>query len=164
MSPRNSFMFDKKSYNWIPEGLHQISSMKKVIINISLCLIMYPVMTVPYLRQSGSQEPSSNRVGPGLSWVCLCGKFWWTKCTWVDSSPADPSGLARSNTGNVGSKPTQGIDVCIRLFCVCVVLCVGSSLATGWSPVQGFLLTVCIGSMNWRSGQGPTKGCRAIDR
>jgi hypothetical protein len=27
----------------------------------------------------------------------------------------------------------------VRLFCVCVVLCVGSGLATGSSPVQGVL-------------------------
>jgi hypothetical protein len=25
----------------------------------------------------------------------------------------------------------DGMDVCVRLFCVCVVLCVGSGLATG---------------------------------
>jgi hypothetical protein len=25
----------------------------------------------------------------------------------------------------------QSMDVCVRLFCVCVVLCVGSGLATG---------------------------------
>jgi hypothetical protein len=31
--------------------------------------------------------------------------------------------FARSNTGIVGSNPTQGMDVCLRLFCVCVVLC-----------------------------------------
>jgi hypothetical protein len=31
---------------------------------------------------------------------------------------------------------------CSHLFCVCAVLCVGSSLATGWSPVQGILRTV----------------------
>jgi hypothetical protein len=43
--------------------------------------------------------------------------------------------LARSNTGIVGSKPTQGMDVCLHFFCVCV----GSGLATGWSPVQGVL-------------------------
>jgi hypothetical protein len=36
----------------------------------------------------------------------------------------------------VGSNHTQGMDVCLRLCCVCVVLCVGSGLATGWSPVQ----------------------------
>jgi hypothetical protein len=50
--------------------------------------------------------------------------------------------FARSNFWIVGSNPTQGMDVCVRLFCVCVVLCVGSGLATGWSPVQGVLLTV----------------------
>jgi hypothetical protein len=48
----------------------------------------------------------------------------------------------RSNTGIVDSNPTRGIDVCARLFCVCAVLYVGSSLATGWSPVQGVLPTV----------------------
>jgi hypothetical protein len=31
----------------------------------------------------------------------------------------------------------------VRLFCVCVVVCVGSGLAKGWSPVQGVLPTVC---------------------
>jgi hypothetical protein len=28
------------------------------------------------------------------------------------------------------------MDVCLHLFCVSVVLCAGSGLATGWSPVQ----------------------------
>jgi hypothetical protein len=31
--------------------------------------------------------------------------------------------FALSNTGIVGSNPTQGIDIYLRLFCVCVVLC-----------------------------------------
>jgi hypothetical protein len=34
----------------------------------------------------------------------------------------------RSNAGIVGSNPTQGTNICVRLFCVCVVLCVGSGL------------------------------------
>jgi hypothetical protein len=53
--------------------------------------------------------------------------------------------------------------LCVCLFCVCVVLCVGSGLGTGWSPVQGVLPTV-YGLRNRESGQGPTRGCRAIDR
>jgi hypothetical protein len=28
--------------------------------------------------------------------------------------------FARSNAGIGGSNPTQGMDVCVRLFCVCV--------------------------------------------
>jgi hypothetical protein len=28
--------------------------------------------------------------------------------------------VARSNTGIMGSNPTQGMDVCVRLFCVCL--------------------------------------------
>jgi hypothetical protein len=31
--------------------------------------------------------------------------------------------FARLNAGIVGSNPTQGMNVCLRLFCVCVVLC-----------------------------------------
>jgi hypothetical protein len=50
--------------------------------------------------------------------------------------------FARSNAGIVGSNPTQGMDACVRLFCVCVVLCVDSGLATGWTPVQGVLSTL----------------------
>jgi hypothetical protein len=36
--------------------------------------------------------------------------------------------IALSNTGIMGSNPTQDIDVCVILFCVCGVLCVGSAL------------------------------------
>jgi hypothetical protein len=39
--------------------------------------------------------------------------------------------LVRSNTEIMGSNPTGGMDVCVRLFCVCIVLFVGSSLAMG---------------------------------
>jgi hypothetical protein len=30
----------------------------------------------------------------------------------------------------LGSNSTADMNVCVRLFCVCVVLCVGSELAT----------------------------------
>jgi hypothetical protein len=50
--------------------------------------------------------------------------------------------FVRSNAGIVGSNPNQGTDVCAHLFCVCADLCAGSGLATGWSPVEGVLLTV----------------------
>jgi hypothetical protein len=40
--------------------------------------------------------------------------------------------FARSNAGIVDSNPTQDMDVCVRLFCVYVVLCLGSGLAKGW--------------------------------
>jgi hypothetical protein len=46
--------------------------------------------------------------------------------------------FARLNAGTVGSNPTQGIEC----LCAFVVLCVGSGLATGSSPVQGVLPTV----------------------
>jgi hypothetical protein len=49
--------------------------------------------------------------------------------------------FTRSNAGIVGSNPTRGMDVCVRLSCLCC-LGVGSGLATSWSPVQGVLPTV----------------------
>jgi hypothetical protein len=48
-----------------------------------------------------------------------------------------------SDNGVVGSSPTQGMDVCGRLFSVCAILYVGSGLAIGWFPVPEVLLTVC---------------------
>jgi hypothetical protein len=34
--------------------------------------------------------------------------------------------FGRSNAGIMGSNPTEGMDVCVRLFCACVVLCVAA--------------------------------------
>jgi hypothetical protein len=44
--------------------------------------------------------------------------------------------FARLNAVIVGSNPIQGMDICMRLFCVCVVLLVGTGLATGLIPRQ----------------------------
>jgi hypothetical protein len=68
--------------------------------------------------------------------------------------------FARSNTGVLGSNSTRGMNVCVRLFNVCVVLCVGSGLATDWS-LSKESYRLCIGLRNWKSRQGP-KSCRAI--
>jgi hypothetical protein len=62
----------------------------------------------------------------------------------------------RSNTGIVGSNLTQGMDVCVPLFCVCVILCVGSGLATDWSPVQ-VVLPIVYRIEELKKCQGPTK-------
>jgi hypothetical protein len=35
-----------------------------------------------------------------------------------------------SKSGITGSNPTPGMDMCVRLFCVCIILCVGSGFAT----------------------------------
>jgi hypothetical protein len=74
----------------------------------------------------------------GFRWICM-----FSAPITVATRSEAWTVFARSNTGIVGSNPTQGVDVCIvRLFCVCVVLCVGRGLATGWSTVQGVLPTV----------------------
>jgi hypothetical protein len=48
---------------------------------------------------------------------------------WPSGLRHEPSSAARTLV--VGSNFAQGMDVHVRLFCVCVVLCVGSGLATG---------------------------------
>jgi hypothetical protein len=70
--------------------------------------------------------------------------------------------FARSNTEIVGSNPTRGMDVCVRLFCVCVVLCVGRGFAKDWSPVQGVLPPVY--RLKTEKAAKVHKSCRAIDR
>jgi hypothetical protein len=72
--------------------------------------------------------------------------------------------FARSNAGIVGSNPIQSMDVCVRLFCVCVVLRAGSGLATGWSPVQGVLPTVYRITKLKKTAKIQQKDSRAMDR
>jgi hypothetical protein len=60
--------------------------------------------------------------------------------------------FARLITGVVGSNPTQGTDVCVRLFCVLVAALWRADLPSKES------YRLCIGLRNWKSGQGPTKG------
>jgi hypothetical protein len=55
-------------------------------------------------------------------------------------------------------------SVCVHLCCVCVVLCIGSGLATGWSLVQGVLPPVKIDYGNWIRGQGPEYAGRTVER
>jgi hypothetical protein len=55
-----------------------------------------------------------------------------TSCLhWLYLLTAASSGADHNGRAVMGSNPTRGMDVCVCLFCVCVVLCVGSGLATG---------------------------------
>jgi hypothetical protein len=51
----------------------------------------------------------------------------------------------------------------VRVYSVCVVLCVGRGLATDLSPVQGVLRTVNR-TKKLKSCQNPTEGCKTIDK
>jgi hypothetical protein len=48
--------------------------------------------------------------------------IWASKVDEFKINRTDTTVFARSNTGIVGSYPAQGMDVCLRLFCVCVLL------------------------------------------
>jgi hypothetical protein len=69
---------------------------------------------------------------------------------------SDRSGRARSNAGIVGSNPTHGMDVCVCVYSLFVLSCVGSGLAMDWSLVQGTLLCKKITRLKKRPG--PNEG------
>jgi hypothetical protein len=99
---------------------------------------------VSIMTQTGVRRSHSFHL---CSFLCVMSQILCLDCymSWrmpVCGLPKAWTVFARSDTRIVGSNPTQGMDVCVRLFCVCVVLCVGSDLATGWSLVQGVLPSV----------------------
>jgi hypothetical protein len=69
----------------------------------------------------------------------VVGFYWYKNCMLITVTARSKAWtvFARSYAGIVGSNPTQGIGClyCVRLIFVCVVLCVGRGLVTGWSPV-----------------------------
>jgi hypothetical protein len=71
--------------------------------------------------------------------------------------------FSRSNTGIVGSNPNRGMDVCVRLFCVCTVLCVKVSALRRADPPSKESCLLYKRSRNWKTGQG-RKGCRTTYR
>jgi hypothetical protein len=68
-----------------------------------------------------------------------------------------------STSGIVGSNPTQAMDTYVRLYYVCIVLCVGSGLWTGWSLVQG-VLPIVYKIKKLKNTQVQQKDFRATDR
>jgi hypothetical protein len=71
-------------------------------------------------------------------------KRYFCRPQWPHGIRHEPSSPAR----------TLGSWVRVRLFCVCVVLCVGCRLATGWSPYKESY-RLCVRLRNWKYGQGP---------
>jgi hypothetical protein len=78
------------------------------------------------------------------------------------SLPITVAARALSNTGIAGSNPTRGMDVCVRLFYVCVVLCLSSGHTTGRSSIQGVLPTVWIKKL--KSGHVRRGSSEQIDK
>jgi hypothetical protein len=131
-----------------------------VPINFTICFNVIPFYygSREFLAPRDTDAVRSHTLGFQWLWACVDMRAYM--CFWILNGlrPLRPitvaagskawSALARSNGGIVGSNPTQGMDVCVRLFCVYVVLCVGSGLSTGWSPVQGVLQTV-LRLSNW---------------
>jgi hypothetical protein len=85
--------------------------------------------------------------------------YYWRVLRWPITVAARSKAwtvFARSNTGIVGSNPTRCLNICVRVFCICV-LCIGSCLVTDWSPAQGVLPTVHR-LRNWKKRPRSTSG------
>jgi hypothetical protein len=58
------------------------------------------------------------------------------------------------NTGIVGSNPTQGMDICVRLFFLCAVLCVQVAALRRADPPSKQSHRMCKRSRNWKAAKG----------
>jgi hypothetical protein len=83
-------------------------------------------------------------------------RSWWPRCL-----RHEPSSPARTLRSWVRIPLKAWMLVCV--YFVCVALCTGRGLASDWSPVQGVLPTV-YRIKKLKRGQGPRKGCRAMNR
>jgi hypothetical protein len=108
-------------------------------------------------------------LSPRLAHIAVSGisyrwdlKFSPCRSQWPRGLRHEPSSSPAWTLGSWDQIPLEAWMSCVRLFCVCVVLFVGSCLETGWSPVQGVLPTV-YRLRNWKGGQVP-KGYRAIEK
>jgi hypothetical protein len=141
---------DKCRSQW-PSGLSHVILMD----HIDKCRSQWPSglsHVMDHIDKGRSQWPS------GLSHVILMDHIDKCRSQWpsgrshvilmdhIDKCRSQwPSGLShelffpRWKAGIMGSNPARGLDVCVCIYSVSVVLCVGSGLARGWSPVQGVL-------------------------
>jgi hypothetical protein len=76
--------------------------------------------------------------------ICIGGRSQWSHGIRHEPSSPAQHWIACSN-------PIRGMDACFNLFCICVVLCVGSDLVTGSSPSKESC-RLCIGIRNWKIG------------
>jgi hypothetical protein len=71
--------------------------------------------------------------------------------------------LLRLKNGIVGSNPTRGMDVFVRLFCVCAVLCVQVAALRRADPPSKESYLLCKRSRKWKAAKDQQKDCTAID-
>jgi hypothetical protein len=71
----------------------------------------------------------------------------------VTARPKAWTVFERSNTGIVGSKPVWKMDVCVRLLCVCAVLCVQVATLRRADPPSKESYQLCKSSRYWKEAK-----------
>jgi hypothetical protein len=98
-----------------------------------------PTAAAPVRAQVRSCGICGGQNGTGVGFLRVL--LFPRRSQWRRGLRHEPSSPARTLDRGFESQSRHG-RLCVRLFFVCVVLCVGSGLATGLSPVQGVLPTV----------------------
>jgi hypothetical protein len=107
----------------------------------------------------------ANRIRKAKS--CLLNFTVRSFCLFISSLSNDVSNrndwpvFSHSNTGIVGLNLTLVMNVCVCLFCVCVVLCVYVEALRQADPPSKEPYRLCIRLRNWESDQGATKDYRS---
>jgi hypothetical protein len=93
-----------------------------------------------------------------IYWVLMPRNSWWQ---WPRRLRHELSSPAQTLWSWVRFQLEAWMSVCV--YSVFVLFCVQiAALRRADLPSKEFY-RLCIGLRNWKSGQGPTKGCRAID-
>jgi hypothetical protein len=159
-------------WSWPPSG-YLMNFWKDVIVKVEddgggLCpLVASPELGVISSRSEFPPQQQRNYVSCSKQ---FCGECRELCCFPLSFRTADPflAGICKCKGRSLQARfpmfcgRTAG--VCMRLFCVSVVLCLGSGLATGWSPVQGVLPMVIKWLRKWIRGLGPELAGRAIEK
>jgi hypothetical protein len=132
-------------YNAVQPGESQLTFWRNISppssgSRSSTCCLLHAGFLLDLFLQAedGSIMSLWNADWLSLDYIMLCLRRHWSQ--WPCALRHELSSLTRT-LGLWVQIPLMAW-MFVYLFCICVVLCVGSSLAMGWSLVQGVLLSV----------------------
>jgi hypothetical protein len=120
--------------------------------------ILWSFHCLPHIYAYGSLHPYYSEISNFISNI-----FWIVLAVFADHSGRglrhELSSFARMLGSWVRIPLKAWMSVhCVRLFCVSMVLCTGSGLATDWYLIQGVLPTDCVKDQETEKRPRPNKG------
>jgi hypothetical protein len=158
---KNREVYVCRECDTIPFSVNTLSYIKPVLLLDSptatdsyLCtcmLLTFRAVTVVSSQQKGTLTKNGQNTSfyTRIKWTC--------RSEWTRGLRYEPPTLPRTLWSWFESHSRHGCLYCVRLSCFCVVLFVGRSLTTAWSPVQGVLPSV-YRIMKLKKRPRPNKG------